>query len=243
MTEALRLKGEQTEYARGSTFNGLLEILRSAGVTLDKGGSGKAYVLFSLLPLADDTLTINGVVFKFAPTGGVYDVAVPLGVSITLTIDNLVSAINNFAAVAVNAKKGLGGTVCMLQSTSVGTTSNFPLAESTVGVRMVISGAAAVGGKAKQDIVALHFGQYTVTAGDVVTFTGPDEVPVTVVPSTNQPGIIMLGAVDASGAVRPLTANIIPIWRQFKTGFWTLCLQDIGPVLVAGDIISVISVG
>jgi len=236
------LTREGTPYARGSSFNALVQILQNAGIAVDKGGAGVGWVRFAAQPLADDTLTINGRVYCFDPTGGApaYDVAVTIGAAVTNTIDNLLAEINADADTRCHAAKGAGAVVCMLQSTDTGPTSNFALAESTAGVRMILSAAAAVGGEAKNAIPTIRKATYEVTAADVASLAIPAELPVATFPGTVAPTVIVVGVVTSAGVVVPLTVAITLVWRQFNSGFWTLCIQDSAAVLTAADVVSVL---
>ena len=196
-------------------------------------------------PIADDLLTINGRIYCFDPAGPppAYDVAVVIGAGVTNTIDNLVAAINADVATRAHAAQGAGSVVCMLQSTDVGTNSNFTLVESTATVRLLVSAAAAVGGKVNKAVAKLRFGTYVVTAADVVSLAVPGEIPIATFPAITPPEVITVGVVTTAGAVVPLVATIDLIWRQFNAGFWTLCVQDGAATLTAADSISVVVVG
>jgi hypothetical protein len=242
-TPNLGLPRETKAYAQGSTLNAIVDILDTKGVSVDQGGAGVGWIRFAGQPLADDTVTINGRIYAFDPTGGVYDVAVVIGVAVTNTIDNLLAAINADLNTRCAAFKGAGAVVCMIQSTDVGTNSNFALAESTAGVRMVVSAAAAVGGVANNDVAKLRYGKYIVTAADVAALAIPGEIPIMTFPAITPPTVASVLVVTTAGAFVPLVATIDLIWRQFNAGFWTLCVQDGAATLTAADEINVIVAG
>lgn len=144
------------------------------------------------------------------------------------------NATSSVRAVAL-AVGGAVGVVALFAK--LASSGNPALAESTAGVRQIVSAAAFVGAAAMSDKLFCG-GTYLVTAADVATWVaaGNPETAIAAVPSVAQPVLVGLN-VQVAGALRS-TATIRAIFRQSGANEWVLSVQDIGAVLVAGDVIS-----
>lgn len=114
---------------------------------------------------------------------------------------------------------------------------NPALAESTVGVRQVVSAAAFVNSTAAVDKLLCR-GTYAATAADIATWiaAGNPEIGIAAVPSTSQPTLVSFN-VQVAGVFRS-NATIRAIFRQSGANEWVLAVQDVGAVMAAGDVIS-----
>jgi hypothetical protein len=206
---------------------------------MDAGGSGVNYVRFDAQPDPDDTVTVDGVVYCFDPTGGVeYDVAVVIGGSVGESLSNLGDAVEatqgGLGERNIRAIDGAGD-VLLLAASWNGADSDFPLEESTGGVRMEAGSANAKSATdPKQRLVTTS--QYLVSDEDVTTLAAGGEVPIACCQTTEEP--VFGSAIILRGGnlnVVPMTLQIGWSIRQVADDLWVGSVQDGGAILANGD--------
>jgi len=206
---------------------------------MDAGGSGVNYVRFAAQPDPDDTVTIDGLVYCFDPTGGVpYDVEVEIGVDVGETLGNLGMAVEanqgEHATRPIRAIDGMGD-VLLLAASWNGADSDFPLEESTGGARLIAgSSDAKSAADPRQRLVTTSM--YYITDTDVATLAAGGEVPICCCQSPDTP--VFGSAIILRGGnlnVVPMTLAIGWSVRQVAGDLWVGSVQDSGPILASGD--------
>lgn len=207
---------------------------------MDAGGSGVNYLRFDAQPDPDDTVTIDGLVYCFDPTGGAppYDVEVAIGFDIGETLGNLGTAVEanqgSHATRPIRAIDGAGD-VLLLAASWAGADSDFPLEESTGGVRLAAGSAnARSAADPKQRLVSTAL--YYITDEDVTTLAAGGEVPIVCCQSAEQP--VFGSAIILRGGnlnVVPMTLQIGWSIRQVTGDLWVGSVQDAGAILANGD--------
>jgi hypothetical protein len=206
---------------------------------MDSGGSGVNYVRFDAQPNADDTVTVDGLVYCFDPTGGVpYDVEVAIGGSVGETLGNLGDAVEaNQGEIPTRPIRAIDGAgdVLLLAASWNGADSDFPLEESTGGVRLAVGSAnAKSAADPKQRLVTTAL--YYITDEDVTTLAAGGEVPIVCCQSGEQP--VFGSAIILRGGnlnVVPMTLQIGWSIRQVTGDLWVGSVQDSGAILANGD--------
>jgi hypothetical protein len=221
--------------------------LLALGATRSLGGRdlGRTCVgYFELTGAVADTETvvINGRTYEF-DTGGAITGDVLVNVTADQTADAaitaLVAAINADALRTVNSVAWVGNTDVSSGCSFVGIGPvagvNVTLVE-TCG-NGAVGGTPAVGGVNDQDRDAF-FGQYAVTAADVVTLAlaAGNSVPIAGLPTTVAPTLCGLVCRTAAGVVKSL-ATVAFTLVQANANFFILTVDDGAAVLANGDLI------
>lgn len=206
-------------------------------MVLDIGGAGINYIHFTANPVQDDSVTINGIVYMFDPSGGSpYDVAVILGGSPGANASNLRDSINADAGAEVDANAQ--NAMCLLIDKTGGADSDFSLAESTGGARMVDGKGTATGAKdaVRRRIVTA---MYSFTANDITALAAGEQVPIFGVPADEAPEVGSALAFRGTSLL-PFTSAISAHTNQANSNFYILSVGDSGAVFQAGDFILVL---
>jgi len=206
---------------------------------MDAGGSGVNYVRFDAQPDPDDTVTVDGLIYCFDPTEAVpYDVAVVIGGSVGESLGNLGTAVEeNQGEIPTRPIRAIDGAgdVLLLAASWNGADSDFPLEESTGGVRLAVGSAnAKSAADPKQRLVSTAL--YYITDEDVTTLAAGGEVPIVCCQSGEQP--VFGSAIILRGGnlnVVPMTLQIGWSVRQVTGDLWVGSVQDSGAILANGD--------
>lgn len=219
---------------------------QSADSIFDPGALAVGWFYLSGVTVNAKLLTINGRVYESSTDGAIAassDVEVDTSADQTAdaAITAYVAAINadtdgDVWALAWSGNSDTSAGMTLLARDSTGT--NYSL--TTNETNGVVSAAAFVGAD-KPTARAVRFGTYTVTAADVTALAlgGGNEVVVAGFPSTATPQLVAKPCVlSSAGVVIADNAVVTYRLRQVNSAFYVLVVDDSGPVLSAGDVIS-----
>jgi hypothetical protein len=198
---------------------------------IDVGHSAIGFVTLNV-PVADDWFSIGGRVYCYNPTGGVpYDVAIA-GLDAAATV----TAINDDPERTVDAFSVGGNDLVALVAVEGGVEGNsLSLAESTGGARLVLRSGSMEEGKDEYQrricTVAFDF-----KATDITALAAGERIPVMGIPSEATPEVGSANALRGNSFL-PLTANVDFFVQQVNSHYWTVQIEDGGPVFQAGDVL------
>lgn len=203
----------------------------------DIGRLGAGWIRWAANSSVGDTITIGGVVFTAVAAGAVaFQFNQAGGTAATMT--SLAAAVNADSTVARALEIG-GDVVALFARTAAG--GNVALAESSAGVRTVVSAATMAGSTAAADRSAV-IGSYTILAADVTAldpavFNG--EIAIAAIPSTGTPILLSFEVRTAAGVFRS-KATIGARLLQQGANEWALLMDETGGVgvLAATDTIT-----
>lgn len=166
-----------------------------------------------------------------------FDVGILIGGTIEETIDHAAAAIEGNIYTGVRGIRAVNGAgpVLLLAARWAGSDSNFPVEESTGGVRMVVGeGEARSAAEPRQRKVITC--NYSMNDRDITALAAPCEIPLMCCIASTAPqfgGAIILRGMGLQ--VVPFTADIGFGVRQIGDELWIITVHDLGGIIQSGD--------
>ena len=168
---------------------------------------------------------------------GEFDVGILIGNTVEETIDHAAAAIEENIYTGVRGIRAVNGAgpVLLLAARWAGSDSNFPVEESTAGVRMVVGeGEARSAATPRQRKVITC--NYAMNGRDIAALAAPCEIPIMCCIASTPPqfgGAILLRSMGLN--VVPFTTDIGFGVRQIGDELWIITVHDLGGVILEGD--------
>ncbi len=166
-----------------------------------------------------------------------FDVGIIIGLTVEETIDHAAAAIEGNIYTGVRGIRAVNGAgpVLLLAARWAGADSNFPIEESTAGVRMVVgeSEARSAAEPRQRKVVTCN---YAMNDRDIAALATPCEIPIMCCIASTAPqfgGAIILRGMGLN--VVPFTADIGFGVRQIGDELWIITVHDLGGVILEGD--------
>ena len=217
------------------TFTGISIGATGARVVKDLGRLSSGWIRWALNSNAADTVTIAGEVYTAvdgAPGAGQFQRNGGGGIPDTVT--SFVAVVN--AGTVARAIDVGGNCVALMARLTTQTDAVMTLAESSAGVRTVVSGVTLLGRSAPAERTQIG-GSYTALAADVTSWAAGNEATVAGFPSTVQPVLLSLLIRAAAGAIKS-NATVAARFVQSGANEWALVVGDAAAVIAATDIIT-----
>jgi hypothetical protein len=155
----------------GNAYTTVASVATPSGATLAGGVNGTGSIVYTTNLLAGDTVTIDGVVFTIVASGATGN-QINVGGTLTLTLDNIVTALNastNVKVALATYSKVSTTTLKVTYDNSVKNGSDFPissLTQGSTGARKVLVVGLDANWNRVQDLVTLD-GQSAVALTNV----------------------------------------------------------------------------
>jgi len=168
---------------------------------------------------------------------GEFDVGIIIGNDVEQTIDRTAAAIEGNIYTGVRGIRAVNGAgpVLLLAARWAGADSNFPIEESTGGVRMVVGeGEARSAATPRQRKVVTC--NYAMNGRDIAALAAPCEIPIMCCIASTSPqfgGAILLRGMGLN--VVPFTTDVGFGVRQIGDELWIITIHDLGGVIQEGD--------
>lgn len=166
-----------------------------------------------------------------------FDVGIIIGLTVEETIDHAADAIEGNIYTGVRGIRAVNGAgpVLLLAARWAGADSNFPIEESTGGVRMVVgeSEARSAATPRQRKVVTCN---YAMNGRDIAALAAPCEIPIMCCIASTPPqfgGAILLRGMGLS--VVPLTTDVGFGVRQIGDELWIVTVHDLGGIILEGD--------
>lgn len=219
------------------TFTGISIGSAGARVVKDLGRLSSGWIRWALNSNAADTVTIAGEVYTAvdgAPGAGQFQRDGGGGIPDTVT--SFVAVVN--AGTVARAIDVGGDCVALMARLTTQTDAVMTLAESSAGVRTVVSGATLLGRSVPAERTQIS-GSYSVIAADVTSWAAAaaNEVSIAGFPSTTEPTLLSVVVRSAAGVCKNL-ATVGARFVQSGANEWALVILDPVAVLAATDVIT-----
>jgi hypothetical protein len=166
-----------------------------------------------------------------------YDVGILIGGTVEETIDHAAAAIENNIYTGVRGIRAVNGAgpILLLAARWASADSNFPVEESTSGVRMVVGegNARSAATPRQRKVVTCN---YSMNERDIAALATPCEIPIMCCIASTPPqfgGAIILRGMGLN--VVPFTEAIGFGVRQIGEELWIITVHDLGGILLQGD--------